>query len=142
MNDIDTDPRELQKRRAADWFAALRDRICAAFEAIEDALTDTPLGAKERKRAIEAMPPRLESRSPGCFAAIAGYFTITAYLFWRSRWWLWAVLAMPAAVALATVIAREVEGLLLLWESWLRHGVEAHHARAPRISVSFNYRLD
>jgi uncharacterized protein (TIGR02466 family) len=33
-------------------------------------------------------------------------------------------------------------GLLLLWESWLRHGVEAHQARAPRISVSFNYRLD
>jgi uncharacterized protein (TIGR02466 family) len=31
-------------------------------------------------------------------------------------------------------------GLLLLWESWLRHGVEANKARAPRISVSFNYR--
>lgn len=33
-------------------------------------------------------------------------------------------------------------GLLLLWESWLRHGVEAGRAKAPRISVSFNYRLD
>jgi uncharacterized protein (TIGR02466 family) len=33
-------------------------------------------------------------------------------------------------------------GMLLLWESWLRHGVEANGARAPRISVSFNYRLD
>jgi uncharacterized protein (TIGR02466 family) len=33
-------------------------------------------------------------------------------------------------------------GLLLLWESWLRHGVEANRARTPRISVSFNYRLD
>jgi uncharacterized protein (TIGR02466 family) len=33
-------------------------------------------------------------------------------------------------------------GLLLLWESWLRHGVEANHARTPRISLSFNYRLD
>jgi uncharacterized protein (TIGR02466 family) len=33
-------------------------------------------------------------------------------------------------------------GLLLLWESWLRHGVEAHGGREPRISVSFNYRLD
>jgi uncharacterized protein (TIGR02466 family) len=33
-------------------------------------------------------------------------------------------------------------GLLLLWESWLRHGVEAHASRQPRISVSFNYRLD
>jgi coproporphyrinogen III oxidase len=27
---------ELQKQRAVDWFTALRDRICAAFEAIED----------------------------------------------------------------------------------------------------------
>jgi uncharacterized protein (TIGR02466 family) len=33
-------------------------------------------------------------------------------------------------------------GMLLLWESWLRHGVEPNAARAPRISVSFNYRRD
>ena len=33
-------------------------------------------------------------------------------------------------------------GLLLLWESWLRHGVEPNRARGRRISVSFNYRLD
>ena len=33
-------------------------------------------------------------------------------------------------------------GLLLLWESWLRHGVEANGARGERISVSFNYRRD
>jgi uncharacterized protein (TIGR02466 family) len=33
-------------------------------------------------------------------------------------------------------------GLLLLWESWLRHGVEPNGARGRRISVSFNYRLD
>lgn len=33
-------------------------------------------------------------------------------------------------------------GLLLLWESWLRHGVETNGARGKRISVSFNYRLD
>ena len=32
-------------------------------------------------------------------------------------------------------------GLLLLWESWLRHGVETSRARQPRISVSFNYRI-
>ena len=31
-------------------------------------------------------------------------------------------------------------GTLLLWESWLRHGVEPNAARSPRISVSFNYR--
>jgi uncharacterized protein (TIGR02466 family) len=30
-------------------------------------------------------------------------------------------------------------GALLLWESWLRHGVEANGARGQRISVSFNY---
>jgi len=33
-------------------------------------------------------------------------------------------------------------GLLLLWESFLRHGVEASNARGERISVSFNYRRD
>jgi uncharacterized protein (TIGR02466 family) len=33
-------------------------------------------------------------------------------------------------------------GLLLLWESWLRHGVEPNAARGQRISVSFNYRID
>ena len=30
-------------------------------------------------------------------------------------------------------------GMLLLWESWLRHGVEPNGAKAPRISISFNY---
>ena len=33
-------------------------------------------------------------------------------------------------------------GLLLLWESWLRHGVEPNAARGQRISMSFNYRMD
>jgi uncharacterized protein (TIGR02466 family) len=33
-------------------------------------------------------------------------------------------------------------GMLLLWESWLRHGVEPNAARTPRVSMSFNYRLD
>jgi uncharacterized protein (TIGR02466 family) len=31
-------------------------------------------------------------------------------------------------------------GMLLLWESWLRHGVETNRATGRRISVSFNYR--
>ena len=30
-------------------------------------------------------------------------------------------------------------GMLLLWESWLRHGVEPNGAKHPRISISFNY---
>jgi len=33
-------------------------------------------------------------------------------------------------------------GMLLLWESWLRHGVETNGARGKRISASFNYRLE
>jgi len=30
-------------------------------------------------------------------------------------------------------------GQVLLWESWLRHGVETNNARGNRISISFNY---
>jgi len=32
-------------------------------------------------------------------------------------------------------------GMLLLWESWLRHGVEPNRSKGRRISVSFNYAL-
>ena len=49
-----TAPTEDQKADAAAWFAQLRDRICAAFEAIEDEVTDGPIakpaGRFERKR--------------------------------------------------------------------------------------------
>ena len=38
------------------------------------------------------------------------------------------------------VSIKPVPGLLLLWESWLRHGVEPNCAAASRISISFNYR--
>jgi coproporphyrinogen III oxidase len=39
------------REQAAAWFASLRDRICAAFEAVEDALAGsaTPAGRFERK---------------------------------------------------------------------------------------------
>ncbi|HXR95150.1 MAG TPA: TIGR02466 family protein [Rhizomicrobium sp.] len=37
------------------------------------------------------------------------------------------------------VIITPKPGMLLLWESWLRHGVEPNRARGPRISISFNY---
>jgi uncharacterized protein (TIGR02466 family) len=48
--------------------------------------------------------------------------------------------ARPAHRSFVDVAPRP--GLLLLWESWLRHGVQESTAREPRISVSFNYRLD
>nr|WP_316015856.1 oxygen-dependent coproporphyrinogen oxidase [Roseobacter sp. HKCCA0434] len=46
-----------EKRRAADWFASLRDAICAAFEGLEDAQTegpfaDLPPGRFERKPTV------------------------------------------------------------------------------------------
>jgi coproporphyrinogen III oxidase len=45
---------DARKARASAWFAGLRDRICAAFEALEDAQTtgphaDLPAGRFERK---------------------------------------------------------------------------------------------
>ncbi len=33
-------------------------------------------------------------------------------------------------------------GMVLLWESWLRHDVAMNRSQLPRISVSFNYGLD
>jgi uncharacterized protein (TIGR02466 family) len=39
----------------------------------------------------------------------------------------------------AFVTLDPVAGSLFLWESWLRHEVLANRAKAPRISVSFNY---
>jgi uncharacterized protein (TIGR02466 family) len=45
--------------------------------------------------------------------------------------------ARPENRTFVTVAPRP--GMLLLWESWLRHGVEPNGARSPRISISFNY---
>jgi uncharacterized protein (TIGR02466 family) len=55
------------------------------------------------------------------------------------------MMAAPARKAKARLENRlfvDIEpkpGMLLLWESWLRHGVEPNGARGRRISVSFNY---
>ena len=73
-------------------------------------------GTRERKRATKAMPPRLESQPPGCFVAILVYLAVCSLLFWQTRWWLWVGLAGPAAIALATLTARELRGRILLAE--------------------------
>jgi uncharacterized protein (TIGR02466 family) len=39
----------------------------------------------------------------------------------------------------AFVTLQPAEGDLYIWESWLRHEVLAGTAKAPRVSVSFNY---
>jgi uncharacterized protein (TIGR02466 family) len=41
--------------------------------------------------------------------------------------------------ARAFVYLQPQAGAVLMWESWLRHEVPANRARAPRISISFNY---
>jgi coproporphyrinogen III oxidase len=54
----DSQPSDEQKARAREWFRSLRDRICAAFEDIEDALTgthaDLPAGRFARKEWLRA----------------------------------------------------------------------------------------
>jgi uncharacterized protein (TIGR02466 family) len=45
--------------------------------------------------------------------------------------------AKPANRAFVSIAPRP--RMLLLWESWLRHGVEPNRAKTPRISISFNY---
>ncbi len=42
----------------------------------------------------------------------------------------------------ANVTTQPKAGNLLLWESWLRHGVESHGDKSPRISISFNYKIE
>src|SRR5262245_33959802 len=49
---LDTVPLEAHKARARAWFESLRDDVCTAFEAVEDAL---PAGAP------------LAERAAGCF---------------------------------------------------------------------------
>lgn len=37
------------------------------------------------------------------------------------------------------VTIKPAPGMIMLWESWLRHEVEANGAKSDRISISFNY---
>ena len=42
MQEQNTDPFDARKERASTWFSELRDRIVAAFEALEDTQTEGP----------------------------------------------------------------------------------------------------
>lgn len=54
MPDTATKPQTVTHEQAMQWFTALRDRICSAFEGLEDALTgthsDLPAGRFTRKK--------------------------------------------------------------------------------------------
>jgi uncharacterized protein (TIGR02466 family) len=45
--------------------------------------------------------------------------------------------APPSAQTFVTL--EPAPGALFLWESWLRHEVLPGSAKAPRVSLSFNY---
>ena len=54
-----------RKRRAAQWFAELRDRLCAAFEAIEDEYTGAPGQAPGRFQRKEWRRPAADGVDGG-----------------------------------------------------------------------------
>ena len=49
------------------------------------------------------------------------------------------MMAAPLSDDVRFVSVQPAPGMVLLWESWLRHEVLAGSAKAERISVSFNY---
>jgi coproporphyrinogen III oxidase len=63
----DHQPTGAEKARAEAWFRTLRDRICAAFEKLEDELTDSdlPAGRFERKAWNRTAEDGPESRAEG-----------------------------------------------------------------------------
>jgi coproporphyrinogen III oxidase len=67
----DTDLVEDRKARARAWFEALRDRICAAFEAIEDDLAEGPHAASEPGR-FERTPWQRPEGGGGEMAVLRG----------------------------------------------------------------------
>jgi len=77
----------------------------------------TDSGTKERKRALKAMPPRIDAGSPGCLGAILGFLAPCLLFYWatQSRWWL--VLAGPGVLLLVIGATKQIYGLMLLAES-------------------------
>jgi len=86
MNEIGLTPaHETLKPEASAWFAALRDRICAEFEAIEDALDPSTPGARFERTAwdrpeggggvMSVMRGRVFEKVGVNISTVAGVFT-------------------------------------------------------------------
>ncbi len=63
-----------RKSRAEAWFNELRDRICAAFEALEDELAEAPAGAPAGRPPgrFERTPWRREGGGGGVMSIMRG----------------------------------------------------------------------
>ena len=88
------------KQRARAWFESLRDRMCAAFEAIEDAAAEGRGGTSETPPPLEgegqgegrARPLSRAERTPppgplpqGEGVSFSGYFHSRSFRFFHSR---------------------------------------------------------
>jgi len=74
-------------------------------------------GTKERKRAIKAMPPRIELTSPGCAVAFLAYLATFLILYWKTGSPAWLALAAPGLLALVLAVVTQVRSVLLLAKS-------------------------
>jgi uncharacterized protein (TIGR02466 family) len=140
-------------------FAALEkqiDRHVAIFA--KHAQFDLAQGGKSRKLAMDSIwvnmmrPGAVHAPHIHPHAVISGTFYVNApkgagaIRFEDPR--LGLMMAAPPRRKNASLENRQFvdlqpkAGTLLLWESWLRHGVQPNAAKEPRISISFNYRMD
>lgn len=133
---------EPEKTRAADWFFALRDRICAAFEALEDAQTTGPHAA---------LPPgrfeRTETRRAGEGDADQGGGVMAVMrggrVFEKVGVNVSAVYGVLGAQAQRSLTARrEIEGLAEDPRFWASGISLVAHMRSPKCpAVHMNTRM-
>jgi hypothetical protein len=72
-------------------------------------------GTKERKRALEAMPPRIRAGwSPGCTGALLGCLVLGLSVYWTTGSWWWLMLAVPALLVLVVAVADQVLDVVVL----------------------------
>lgn len=75
-------------------------------------------GTQERKRAAKAIPPRQPTQHPGCLLALLVYLAVCGSALWYTRSWFWAVLALPATLALVIWIRSVLAEWALLAKCW------------------------